>query len=170
MRIIALAAAFTLSACAASTTTLAAADAATAIIAGERVVMSRAATSTGQDPLVILTLAHADGRAMRFEQANHTPHDVLAQAPGGPLSQVMGFFGDEAPVLYSARASEHIGAPFVCAPEGPVNIGVFEAADGGVQIIGLKEAFQFEERESGSPEALPYSPDHVCARLRFRRG
>ncbi len=170
MRILALFTALALAACAASTTTtLAPADAATALIAGERLIIARTATTTGQDPLVVLTLTHADGRAMRFEEANHTPHDVMAQAPGGPLSQIMGFFGDETPVLYSASAAENSGAAFVCAPEGPVSIGVYTAPDGNVQIVGLKESFQFEEREDGVAEALPYSPDHVCARLRFTR-
>ncbi|MEQ1619597.1 MAG: hypothetical protein ABL883_14780 [Terricaulis sp.] len=168
MRILALFTTLALSSCAASTTTtLAPADAATALIAGERITMARAATSSGQDPQVILTLTHADGRAMRFEEANHTPHDVMAQAPAGPLSQIMGFFGDETPVLYSARAAENAGTAFVCAPEGPVSIGVYAAPDGDVQIVGLKESFQFEERDDGAAEALPYSPDHVCARLRF---
>lgn len=170
MRILVLFTALALSACAASTsTTLAPADAATALIVGERIAMTRIATATSQDPLVILTLTHADGRVMRFEEANHTPHDVMAQAPGGPLSQVMGFFGDETPVLYYARAAENAGAAFVCAPEGPANIGVYTAPDGGVQIVGLKESFQFEERADGAAEALPYSPDHVCARLRFTK-
>ncbi len=170
MRILALFSALALSACAAGTTaTLVPADAATALIAGERITMARAATRTDQDPLVTLTLTHADGRVMRFEEANHTPHDVMAQAAGGPLSQIMGFFGDETPTLYSARAAENAGAAFVCAPGGPANIGVYTAPDGGVQIVGLKESFQFEERDDGAAEALPYSPDHVCARLRFTR-
>lgn len=162
------AAALLLAGCASTATlNLSPADAATRLIVGERVVMTRAATSTGQDPLVILTLTHADGRSMRFEEANHTPHDVMAQAPGGPLSQIMGFIGDEAPVLYTARAAENTGAAFVCAPDGPVNIGVYTAPDGGVRIVALKESFQFEERADGAAEALPYSPDHVCARLQF---
>lgn len=171
MRLAPLLAVVALSACAAgSTIALTAADAATAIIAGERIAMTRAATATGEDPVVILTLTHADGRSMRFTEANHAPHDLMAQAPGGPLAQIMGFFGDEAPVLYTARAQENSGAPFLCAPQGPVNLGVHQAPDGGVQVVGLKEAFQFETREDGRAEALPYSPDHVCARLRFRRG
>lgn len=167
MRIAALAALFTLSACAAGPTQLTAADAATELSVGRQVLMSRSVTQTGDDPLIIMTLTHADGRAMAFEQANHTPHDVMAQAQDGPLAQVMGLFGGELPVLYHARRAEHAGEPFVCAPDGPEELGVYQAPDGAVRMVGLNEAFQFSEREDGGAEAHPYSPDHVCARLSF---
>lgn len=165
-----------LSACASppavSTATLAAADAATTLAAGERLTLETAAhaSAAGDDPLILLTLRHADGRTLAFEQANHAPNDLMAQAPGGPLSQVMGLLGEEAPTLYNARSGEHGGAPFLCAPEGPVALGYYEAADGSVQIVGLKQPIQFETRPDGQSEAVPYAPDHVCARLRFRRG
>ena len=160
-----------LSACATgSTTMLRAADAATALIAGDRIEMTRSVSPTmgGEDPLVILTLIRPDGRSMRFEEANHAPMHVLAQAPGGPLAQVMGLFGDETPTLLAARPSENAGAPFICPAEGPVAIGLYRDTDGGVHIVGLRQEFQFETRADGTYDALPYSPDQVCARLTFR--
>ena len=150
-------------------TTLVSADASTALMAGERL---RADTVTHQRSgadLVILTLRHADGRTLAFDQANHTPNDRAAQAPGGPLSQIMGLFGEEAPKLYRARRSEHRGAPFLCGPQGPAAIGVYEAADGSVQLVALKQEIQFDTRPDGQTEAVPYSPDQVCARLRFSK-
>jgi hypothetical protein len=160
-----------LAACAAQppSLALAPADASTALIAGGPLRMSVAAPRAGgdgQDPVVAMTLTHADGRSMQFQEANHTPHDVMAQAAGGPLAQVMGFFGDERPTLYARTDS---GAPFLCAPEGPAMLGMFTAANGEVTIVGLKSAFEFEERDNGATEAVPYSPDHVCARLKFTR-
>jgi hypothetical protein len=119
---------------------------------------------------VLVTLVHEDGREMHFEEANHTPYDIMAQAPGGPLAQIMGLFGEERPTLLSARSNENVGAPFICAPDGPALAGVYEDAFGTVRIVGLKERFQFEESPGGAaPEALPYSPDHVCARLLYVR-
>lgn len=152
-------------------TSLAAADAATTLIAGERIEISRRESpgAEGQDPLVLLELRHGDGRALSFEEANHAQTDLSAQTPGGPLAQIMGFFGDETPTLYHARPTEGRGAPFLCGPDGPVAIGLHEGADGVTQIVGLRQAIQFEQRDDGSFEALPYSPDMVCARLKFRR-
>lgn len=172
------AAALTLAACATTTATtttaaLASADAATALAVGQQLTMSvttyAAPADSGQDPLVIMTLRHEDGRTMAFEELNHAPTHVMAQAPGGPLSQTMGLFGDERPALYGARASEHSGEPFICGPEGPLNLGLYEAPDGTLQIVGLKQQFAFETRPDGMQSALPYSPDQVCARLRLRR-
>ena len=155
-----------------TTTSLVSADASTSLIAGERLTAAYAthAAAQGQDPLVVLTLRHGDGRSLAFEQANHTPNDTMAQSPGGPLAQIMGLFGEEAPVLYRARRGETHGAPFLCGPDGPANVGVYEASDGAVQVVGLRQDIQFEARPDGASEALPYSPDQVCARLRFRRG
>jgi hypothetical protein len=172
------AAALTLAACAtpATTTTaaLASADAATALAVGQQLIMSvtthPAPADTGEDPVVIMTLRHADGRVMAFEELNHAPMHVMAQAPGGPLAQTMGLLGDERPTLYGARASEHRGEPFICGSGGPLNLGLYEAPDGTLQIIGLRQQFAFETRPDGVHSALPYSPDQVCARLRFRRG
>jgi hypothetical protein len=157
-----------LGACAATdTTTLTSADAATSLAVGERMTMARRTTGGGggSDPLVILTLTHADGRAMQFEEANHTPHDVMVQGADGPLAQAMGLFGGETPTLYRPRDD---APPFICAPDGPAAIGVHRATDGGVSIVGLKENPQVETRADGSYEALPLSPDMVCARLRLR--
>jgi hypothetical protein len=180
MRLFILAAALTLSACSivpslggeTRTATLAAADAATALAAGQQLTMRTtihaAPPDTGQDPTVMLTLRHADGRVMNFIEHNHTPMHVTAQAPGGPLAQVMGLFGEERPKLYGPREGGR-GGPFICGPEGPVLIGLYEAPDGAVQIVGLKQAFGFDTRDDGGFEALPYSPDQVCARLRFTR-
>lgn len=151
--------------------TLLPADAATALAVGERVTMSVSGPSgarDGQDPLILLRLRHADGRVMVFEAANHAPFDVMAQTPGGPLASVMGL-ADAAPALYHARREDSSGAPFICPGEGPLSVGVFEAPDGSVSLVGLRGGFDFETRSDGSYEPLPYSPNLVCARMRFTR-
>jgi hypothetical protein len=155
-----------------TTSALVAADAATSLAAGERITVAQSTqqAQAGMDPLISMTLRHADGRALAFQQANHANTDLAAQAPGGPLAQIMGLFGEESPTLWNAVAARHNGAPFICGAEGPVAIGMHEGADGAVNIVGLKQAIQFETRPDGQLEAVPYSPDQVCARLRFRRG
>jgi hypothetical protein len=167
MRVLGLSLALALSACAANST-LTPSDAATSLIVGERLTMTTQASGggDGMDSLVIMTMNHADGRAMSFEEANHAPTDLIAQGADGPLAQVMGLFGGEMPTLYYPREG---GAAFICGSEGPAALGVHRGADGAVLIVGLREAFQFEEREGGGYEALPFSPDMVCARLRLRR-
>ena len=154
-----------------TTMALTPADASTALAAGERLSVERTTyqAPAGQDPLVELAIRHSDGRRMTFQAANHAPHNVMAQAPGGALAQIMGLFGDEAPALYASHAPEGSGAPFICPPHGPLLIGYYEAPDGAVQIVGLKQNIQFETRPDGVAEAIPYSPDQVCARLRFNR-
>lgn len=156
-------------ACATATSTvstLAAADAATTLIAGANVTLERTARPGRDDPLVELKLTLADGRVLLFEEANHTPHDVSAQAAGGPLAQVMGLDETAAPTLYRAR--DVTGAGGLCAPNGPALLGVHRGADGLTAIVGLKEDFAFEARADGSYEALPVGPAIVCARMRFR--
>lgn len=150
--------------------TLVSADASTSLLAGERLRADYVTHRRGDDSLVILTLRHSDGRSLAFNQANHAPNDLAAQAPGGPLSQIMGQLGQEAPTLYRARRDEHRGAPFLCGPDGPAAIGVYESGDGSVQLVGLEQEIQFETRPDGQTEAVPYSPDQVCARLRFTKG
>ncbi|MGE0741681.1 MAG: hypothetical protein AB7O98_10085 [Hyphomonadaceae bacterium] len=155
-----------------TTATLAAADAATSLIVGETVTLAYltpGVAPAGQDPVVTLELRHTDGRALSFQQGNHTADDLLAQQPGGALAQIMGLFGEEAPLLYHAARADTSGAPFICGPEGPAALGVYDAGDGAVQIVGLKQTIQFETRPDGVREAVPFSPDQVCARLRFRR-
>ncbi|MGE3929020.1 MAG: hypothetical protein AB7G05_02580 [Hyphomonadaceae bacterium] len=156
----------------ATNASLVASDPATALITGERVAASwrTQAAPEGQDPLVTLTLTHADGRRMAFQQGNHVENDLRAQTPGGPLAQIMGLFGDEAPVLYHSVDQGSTGAPFICGPDGPAALGLLETAEGETQIVGLKQFIQFETRADGVVEAVPYSPDMVCARLRFTRG
>lgn len=171
MRILILAVAMALAACAASTSErLTPADSATELIAGGPLTM-RVATQgragDGQDALVRMTLTTADSRAMHFTEANHTPYDVMAQAPGGPLAQVMGFFGQEQPTLYRADSG---GAPFICGPGGPQMLGLHRAESGEIKIVGLQTGFEFEPRDGGAYDPIPYSPDQVCARLSFRRG
>ncbi len=169
MRIFFLAAALALSACASSATaTLAPADSATSLIVGARLTMSQVASGGmgGADAFVAMTLTHADGRSMVFEEANHAPMDLAAQAADGPLAQAMGLFGGETPRLYRPRDTANA---FICAPTGPIALGVHRAADGSVFIVGLKQNFAFETHEDGSTEALPFSPDQVCARLRLQR-
>lgn len=179
MRNLIFASALVLAACttpaAVTTSTLVAADAATSLAVGERVtqvVSSQAPGVEGADPVVTLSLRHSDGRQLGFQQGNHTEHDLLAQHPGGPLAQIMGLPGDEAPTLYHAASGENGAAEgaFFCGPHGPAAIGVFEAPDGTIHVTGLRQEIQFEVRPDGATEAVPYSPDQVCARLRFRRG
>lgn len=177
MRFIALAAALTaLAACTlpsagpSQSTALTARDAATSLVVGEAITMNVAAPrggGDGQDPLVLMQLRHADGRVMEFEEANHTPYDSMAQSVGGPLAQVMGLSPEAQPTLYHARGE---GQAFFCGAEGPRSLGVYRAADGAVSIVGLNQSFSFEPRDDGTYEALPYSPDQVCARLNFQQG
>jgi len=174
-KLIALTALALLAACetgggAVTTTTLNAADAATTLAVGQQVFIDRAQprqASEGMDPVVPLTLRHADGRTLNFQQGNHTNDDLAAQRPGGPLAQVMGLFGEEAPLLYRATPTANRGTPFICGTEGPALIGVYEA-NGEAHIVGLRQEFQFETMSNGEVSAVPYSPDQVCARLRFR--
>jgi hypothetical protein len=156
-----------------TTRTLASADAATSLAVGERIVEERStqAARQGMDPVVNLALRHADGRRLAFQQGNHTEHDLLAQRPGGPLAQIMGLPGEESPTLYHAAGGGIVpDDAFFCGPQGPAAIGVYEAPDGAILVTGLRQEIQFETRPDGMTEAIPYSPDQVCARLRFRRG
>jgi len=149
-------------------TALTPADAATSMLAGGAVTMRVASTpASGDDPLNVLTLARADGKSMSFEEANHAPNDVAVQAAGGALANAMGLYGEERPVLYHARTG---GTPFICGPEGPTNLGVYSAADGSVSIVGLKSGFDVTPRADGTYDVAPFSPDHICARLRFTKG
>lgn len=174
MRFAILVAGLVLAACASpavvtSSATLASADAATSLIVGQAITqtISTAPAAEGMDPVVTLTLRHGDGRTLVFQQGNHTAHDLMAQRPGGALAQIMGLFGEESPLLYHATREANQGAPFLCGPEGPAALGVLQNADRSVQIVGLKQAIQFETRPDGQEEAIPFSPDQVCARLRF---
>lgn len=157
-----------------TTDTLTAADAATTLAVGEsitQVVSTRGPSAEGADPVVSLTLRHADGRTLAFQQGNHTNNDLAASAPGGPLAQIMGIPGEEATTLYHA-VSGGSGAgegAFFCGPQGPAAIGTYTAPDGQLWVVGLRQEIQFEARPDGVVEALPYSPDQVCARLRFRQ-
>ena len=159
-----------------TSTTLVAADAATSLAVGERITVlsSSRAGGEGMDPVVNLTLRHAHGPTLAFQAANHAPYDVFVQGAGGALAQVMGLQGgDEVTTLYYAadgERTESASAPFLCAPQGPAAIGKYEAPDGVTHIVGLREPFQVELRPDGQMEAVPYSPDAVCARLRFRQG
>lgn len=179
MRTLIFASALALAACSTppvpvTTRTLVAADAATSLAVGERITEESTTLSAaeGMDPVVNLALRHNDGRRLAFQQGNHTPHDVMAQSAGGPLAQIMGLPGDQAPTLYHAASGE-AGASegaFFCGPQGPAAIGVYEAPDGTIHVTGLRQEIQFDTRPDGVTEAIPYSPDQVCARLRFRQG
>lgn len=157
-----------------TTATLTAADASTSLAVGERVTetLTSRAASEGMDPLVTLTLRHADGRTLTFQEGNHTNDDLAAQAAGGPLAQIMGLQGQEATTLYHAVSGERGSAEgaFFCGPQGPAAIGRYDAPDGTTRYVGLRDPIQFEQRPDGQTEAVPYSPDAVCARLTFRRG
>lgn len=167
--------ALALSACVApsgsvTTTMLTAADAATSLAVGEQIFVERGearAAANGGDPVQPLTLRHADGRTLNFQEGNHAAQDLAAQAPDGPLAQLMGLMGGEQPVLYHATRSNNRGEPFICGPEGPAAIGYYEA-EGAALIVGLKQPIEFETLPSGELNPIPYSPDQVCARLRFR--
>jgi hypothetical protein len=155
-----------------ATSTLTPADPATNLIAGGPLTMQLASPSqpptAGEDPIVVLTLSRADGRSLSFEAAEHTPADLAAQAPGGPLAEAMGLYGEEAPKLYRARpAPTGGGAPFLCPPEGPTGLGMYAAADGSMMLAGLRASFQFEPRADGGLDPAPVSPNIVCARMRF---
>ncbi|MBL8547334.1 MAG: hypothetical protein JNL81_12785 [Hyphomonadaceae bacterium] len=154
--------------------TLTAADASTSLAVGERVAetLTSRAAGEGMDPVVTLTLRHADGRTLSFQEGNHTNDDLAAQAAGGPLAQIMGLQGQETTTLYHAVSGERGGseAAFFCGPQGPAAIGRYDAPDGSTRYVGLREPIQWETRPDGQPEAVPYSPDAVCARLQFRRG
>lgn len=155
-----------------TTRTLAAADAATSLAVGDRIseLSTTLAPSTeGMDPVINMTLRHADGRTLSFQQGNHTPNDLAAQAAGGPLAQIMGIPGEEPTLLWHATPGEGAGAPFFCGPQGPAAIGTYEGADGVVHVVGLRQQIEFETLADGQVMALPYSPDQVCARLKFRR-
>jgi hypothetical protein len=145
------------------------ADAATSLSLSGPITLEQVsrASRNGDDPLVRMSLKSSDGRTLTFTEANHTPHDVTVQAAGGPLAQVMGFFGQETPTLYRADANQ--SNPFLCGPTGPVALGFYEAPGGAVTIVGLKSDFQFETLRNGTEQALPFSPDQVCARLKLRR-
>jgi hypothetical protein len=179
MKKLIVAASLALAACASppsqTSTRLTSADAATSLAVGESItqLVSSQDGGEGQDASVMLTLRHADGRSLTFQEANHTPYDLFAQRAGGALAQIIGLqAGDEVTTLYHAASGERSGsdAAFFCGPHGPAAIGKYEAPDGTVQIVGLRDPIQVEPRPDGELEAVPYSPDAVCARLRFRRG
>jgi len=155
--------------------TLVSADAATSLAVGERITELTSSTDGGEgmDPAVSYTLRHADGRTLVFQEANHAPYDLFVQRAGGALAQAMRLqAGDEVTTLYHSASGESASseAAFFCGPQGPAAIGKYEAPDGAVHIVGLREPFQVEPRPDGEIEAAPYSPDAVCARLTFRRG
>lgn len=153
---------------------LTAADASTSLAVGETVTETLRTQDAGEgmDPIVTLALRHADGRTLTFQEANHTNNDLAAQAAGGPLAQIMGLQGQESTTLYYPVDGErsNASAVFFCGPQGPAAIGRYDAPDGTTRFVGLREPIQFETRPDGQVEALPYSPDAVCARLHFRRG
>jgi hypothetical protein len=157
-----------------TSSTLSPADAATSLLAGGPLVMTQTNpkedASEGQDPLIRMTLARRDGRHLSFMQANHAPYDVMAQAPGGPLAQAMGFFGEEAPVLYARDRRATGDVAFICAPEGPSYLGYYRGEDGAITVVGLKSSFGVEPMDDGGYAPLPYSPDQVCARMKFTGG
>lgn len=178
MRKLIFASALALAACASPSsgtrTTLVSADAATSLAVGDRVTqeLSSRGGGDGQDPAVTLTLRHGDGRTLTFQEANHAPYDLFVQRAGGALAQIMGLpAGDEVTTLYHSASGEggSEGA-FFCGPQGPAAIGRYQAPDGSMQIVGLRQPIQVEMAPSGELEAVPYSPDQVCARLKFTRG
>nr|AQQ75078.1 hypothetical protein [uncultured bacterium] len=178
MRRLILAAALTSSACALPaerapvvTTTLVSADASTSLMVGDQIFLEQRSEPAreGMDRIVNITLRHNDGRRIAFHEANHAPHDLFVQRPNGALAQVMALGEAETPRLYHAASGEGAESAFFCGPQGPAAIGMFESADGAVRIVGLRQPFQVETLANGELNAVPYSPDQVCARLNFRR-
>ncbi len=149
---------------------LTATDAATLLTAGPIVTRTRIATAAarGADPFVLLELAFEDGRVLVFEEANHTPHDLMAQAAGGPLAELMRLEPDATPALYRAREVSAAGA--LCAPQGVHAIGMHDGADGITRIVALNAPFEAGTDASGADVIYPAAPSIVCARLNFRRG
>jgi len=179
MRLTALAIALALTACVAPqapsgvSTTLISADATTSLAVGERIseeMTTIAPGGQGDDPVVNLALRHADGRTLAFQQGNHSPNDLFVQREGGALAQIMGLTGNEAPTLYHAASGEGASGAFFCGPQGPAAIGRYEAPDGTVRIVGLRQEIEVTMRPDGQMEAVPYSPSLICARLSFRKG
>jgi hypothetical protein len=178
MRKLIFASALALAACASpvpvTSSALVSADAATSLAVGERVTQetsTQAPGGEGQDAAVNLTLRHADGRRLAFQEANHSPNDLFVQQSGGALAQIMGI-GEDRPTLYHATSGESGASEgaFFCGPSGPAAIGAYEAPDGTLHVVGLRQNIQVEVRPDGQNEAVPFSPDQVCARLKFRRG
>lgn len=157
-----------------TSSTLSSADAATSLIAGGPLVMTQITPRDdgreGEDAVILMTLTRRDGRHLSFQQANHAPYDLMAQEAGGPLAQAMGLFGEEAPVLYARDRRATGDAPFICAPEGPAYLGYHRGEDGTVTVVGLESSFGFEPTPDGGYAPLPYSPDQVCARMKFTGG
>ncbi len=152
-----------------TSTTLTPSDNATRLITGGDITLAEESRGggDGQDPLVLLTMRLADGRAFTFEENNHTPNDVRAQAAGGALAQAMRIFDETStPTLYTPR--DAAGIP-LCHPNGPALLGVNTATNGSVTIIGLREGFTFEPDSNGVPQPLPVSPEIVCSRMQFTR-
>lgn len=152
------------------TTTLTPADAATGIAPGALTVrvITTPVVEEGMDPVVTLELVTAEGRTIRFQEANHTNQDLEVQAAGGPLAQAMGFFGEERATLYRRVPVDAHGVPFLCGPDGPHAIGYHAAEDGSeVRIYGLKSEFEYQTHANGATTVVPYSPDQICARMRF---
>lgn len=115
-----------------------------------------------------LYLTNGDNRRMVFIEANALPHDLAVQQAGGALASIMGFFGDEQPTLYRFNRLPADTSIFLCGPEGPALIGVYANPTGDISLVALKTEFQ-TETTGGRVDIAPYSPDHVCARARFRR-
>jgi hypothetical protein len=155
-----------------STSTLVAADAATSLAVGERITQetSSQAAGDGMDPVVTLTLRHPDGRHLSFQEANHAPNDLFVQGAGGALAQIMGVGEETTTTLYHSASGEGSEGAFFCGPQGPAAVGTYQAPDGTLHVVGLRQAIQVETRPDGQLEAVPYSPDQVCARLKFTRG
>src|SRR5688500_9332483 len=121
-----------------TSTALVSADAATSLAVGDRLTqeVSSRPGGEGMDPAANLTLAHADGRSISVQEANHTPNDIFVQRAGGALAQVMGLPGEETTTLYYSTEGENAGSPFFCGPQGPAAIGTYEAPDGTLQVVG----------------------------------
>jgi hypothetical protein len=153
--------------------TLSPVDAATNLLSWGPLTVERAtpksAPAGGEDPPVKLTLTRGDGKAMSFETANHAPADLMVQAAGGPLAQAMGLFGQETPELFHSVPAEG-DTTFLCPPDGPRAIGLYENPNSTVLIIALRDAPDLAQSANSGGAPPPISPDSVCARMRFVKG
>ena len=121
----------------------------------------------GMDPKVTLRLEADAVRFLEAEEANHTPFDVAAQAPGGVLASLVGAPQQGSPIFH--RVTGQAGEPLICGPGGPQSLTLHEEPDGSLVITGLVlSSFEGEE----GPEGVVLSPlpaSAVCGRAVYRR-
>ena len=133
-------------------TTLVSADASTSLMAGERlraeyVTHARSAAAIRSSSSRCATAMDA---ALAFDQANHTPNDLAAQAPGGPLAQIMGSVRRGSADALPRAPTANIAARRSCAaPRALPASASTSAATAACRSSALKQEIQFETRPDG---------------------